>query len=215
MTELLIAAAVGIVVGMLAALVDNLLAQCGQQSLPETSRAELSETHRKKAEETRALIERCFGDDAVERLKSASNKDRIRLMTEFAEQLAKLYDLDIEVDVTVNELKNFGAYNWKEKKAVFNIALLTVDGNHEHFDFCVRETLDTIIHELRHAVQHRVTEEPGFWNVDETRRLAWARNMTPGQYISASTDLRAYAKQSIERDAATFAAAAMEGVCNA
>lgn len=215
MTELLIAAAVGIVMGMLAAFVDNLLEQWGQQSLPETFRAKLSETDQEKVEETRALIERCFGDDPVERLKNASNKDRIRLMTEFADELSELYGLDIEVDVTVTDLKNCGAYHWKEKKAVFNIALLMADRDYEHFDFCVRETLDTIIHELRHAVQHRTIDEPGFWNVDEERRVSWAMNMMPGQYISASSNLRAYAGQPIEKDAATFAAAVMEGVCRA
>lgn len=212
LTELLIAAAVGLTLGILSGLIEGLLERWGQQSLPQTSRAELSEADQKKVVETQALICRCFGGSPVECLKNASNKDRIALVAEFSEQLAELYGLDIEVDVTVNELKNCGSYYWKEHKAVFNIALLMVDGSNEHFDFCVRETLDTIIHELRHAVQHRAVREPGFWSVDEERRLAWAENMTPDHYISPAVNLRAYAEQPIEKDAVTFAAAVMEGV---
>lgn len=211
--EYVVGAAIGIVVDLVVEAISALRKQWGQQHLPETSKAELSETDQIKAYQTRALIGECFGTDPVECLKNASNKDRIRLMTEFADQLADLYGLDIEVDVTVNELHHLGAYNWKEKKAVFNIALLMVDGNHEHFDICVREILDTIIHELRHAVQYRTVDEPGFWDVDDERRLAWAQNMAPGNYISPSVNMRAYANQPIERDAVTFAAAAMEGVC--
>lgn len=214
MLEYLATAAIIFAIGVLGEIIFELLDQWGQQRLPETSRAELSTADQKKAEQTQELIGQCFGANPVECLKSASNKDRIHLMAEFADQLADLYGLDIEVDVTVSEVKNLGAYNWKEKKAVFNIALLMVDGTNEHFDFCVRETLDTIIHELRHAVQHRTVFEPGFWNVDEDRRLAWAQNMAPGNYISASTNMRAYVGQPVEQDAITFAAAALEGVCN-
>lgn len=198
--------------GILGKAIGSLLNQWGQQRLQETSQAEMSAVDRKKAEQTQALIVGCFGDDPVECLKNVSNKERIRLMAEFADQLARLYGLDIDVDVTVSELSNFGAYGWKEKKAVFNIALLMVDGNNGHFDYCVRETLDTIVHELRHAVQHQAVFEPGFWDVDEKRRLDWAQNMAPGNYIDASNNMRDYANQPIERDAVTFAAAVMEGV---
>lgn len=214
MLEYLATAAIIFTMGVLGEIICDLLDQWGQQRLPETSRAELSATDQKKAEETQALIGQCFEANPVECLKNASNRERIQLMAEFAEQLADLYDLDIDVDVTVSEVRNFGAYNWKEKKAVFNIALLMVDGTNEHFDYCVRETLDTIIHELRHAVQHRTVFEPGFWNVDEERRLSWVQNMAPGNYITASMDMRAYASQPIEQDAVTFAAAALEGVCD-
>lgn len=214
MLEYLVTAAIIIGFGILGEIICDLLERWGQQRLPETSRAELSATDQEKIKQTQELIGQCFGDDPVECLKNASNKDRINLMTSFADQLADLYGLDIDVDVTVSQVQNLGAYNWKEKEAVFNIALLMVDGNNEHFDYCVKETLDTIIHELRHAVQHRTVFEPGFWNVDDERRLAWAQNMTPGNYINASTDVRAYAKQPIERDAVTFAAAVMEGVCS-
>lgn len=211
--KVLIALGVAMAVDLLFNVVVGLIKRWGQQKkLPENAKAELSDTDREKIEVTQRLIADCFGDNVVERIKNASNKDRIALMTEFADRLAREYGLDIEVDVTVDNIQNCGAYNWEKRKAVFNISLLMIDGNHAQFDYCVRETLDTIIHELRHAVQHKAIQEPGFWNVSDERRTAWANNMTKGNYITAAVDARAYVGQPIERDAFTFAAAAMEGV---
>ncbi len=192
--------------------IGKLIDMWGQRTLPQTAQAELSETDKQKVEETKELIRQCFGENVTERIRRASNRERIELMAEFAERLAKEYGLDIDVDVTVNNINNCGSYYWEEKRAEFNIALLMEDGSNEHFDYCVRTTLDTIIHELRHAVQYKAIENSGFWNVDEKRRMQWATNMAPGNYIRADVDMRGYASQPIEKDATTFAALAMEGV---
>lgn len=192
--------------------VSALITRWGQRKLPQTAQAEMSETDKEKIAETQELIKECFGDNVIERIKNASNKERIALMAEFAERLAKEYELDIEVDVTVTDANTWGAYNWTEKKAVFNIALLMIDKDNERFEYFARETLDTIIHELRHAVQHKAANEPGFWNVSDERRHEWANNMTPGHYIRPEVNARAYAGQPVEKDATTFAAMVMEGV---
>lgn len=193
--------------------VGSLIDRWGRQEMPETVQAEMSATDEEKIEATQELIKECFGENVVETLRNTSNKDRISLMAEFAEKLVAEYGLDIEVDVTVNNVQSCGSYNWENKKAVFNIALLAMEGNEEHFEYCVRETLDTIIHELRHAVQHRSIEQGGFWNIDDERRSAWANNMCPGNYIRPEVDMRGYANQPLERDASTFAALVMKGVC--
>lgn len=207
--DVIVGSLIGAAIGLVAAVIDAIRERWGPQKLPQNACAEMSETDKAQADATRELMRQCFGEDVVECVKNASNKDRITLMTEFAERLAKQYGLDIEVDVTVSKVENCGAYNWKERKAIFNIALLMVDGQNEKFDYCVREVLDTIVHELRHAVQHKAVERPGFWDVEEERRLAWANNMAPGNYIGANTNIRAYANQPIEKDAVTFAAMVM------
>ena len=211
-TDTLILVAAALALELIVTGIGKLIDMWGQRTLPQTAQAELSETDKQKVEETKKLIRQCFGENVTEWIRRASNRERIELMAEFAERLAKEYGLDIDVDVTVNNINNCGSYDWKEKRAEFNIALLMVDGSNEHFDYCVRTTLDTIIHELRHAVQHRVIENRGFWNVDEDRRAQWATNMAPGNYIRAEVDMRGYASQPIEKDATTFAALAMEGV---
>lgn len=207
-TALLVGAAIGGVVGGIKGLLDS----WQQKKMTEQSKAEMSDTDKLKALQTRELIQQYFGDDIVYKMKMASNKERIDLMSEFAEALSKEYGLDIQVDVTVSDARSCGAYYWKDKKAVFNIALLMADADNPQFEYCVRETIDTIIHELRHAVQHKAIQEEGFWEVSEERRIEWAHNMKPENYIRAEVNQRRYVSQPVERDAYTFAALAMEGI---
>lgn len=211
-TETLVVLAVIHAIELIVDAVGELIDMWGSRTLPESAQAELSDTDKEKIEETKDLIQQCFGDDVIERIRRSSNKERINLMVDFADRLAKEYGLDIDVDVTVNNVTNCGAYDWKLKKAEFNIALLMMDGGNEHFEYCVRETIDTIVHELRHAVQHQAIEGRGFWNVDEERKTLWGNNMLPGNYIGGEVDLRRYASQPIEKDAFTFTALVMEGV---
>lgn len=211
-TDTIITLAAILAIEFIAGAIGKLRDMWGRRTLPETAQAELSDTDREKIEETKDLIRQCFGDDVIEKIRRASNKERINLMADFADRLAEEYGLDIVVDVTVNNVNNCGSYDWKSKKAEFNIALLMIDGGNAHFEYCVRETIDTIIHELRHAVQHQAIEGKGFWNVDEERKNSWINNMRPGNYISSDVDLRRYSSQPIEKDAFTFSALVMEGV---
>lgn len=187
--------------------------QSGQTKLPERVKAEMSDTDKEKIKETQQLIAEQFGGNFVESLRSASKIQRVEMLNAFAQRLKEEWGLDdIEVDIMIKNVNEMGVYNWSTKKAEFNIALLMVDGNDPNFEKLAREALDTIVHELRHAVQHRSIREEGFWNVDEERRAAWANNMRKGNYISPQTNYRGYANQPIESDAYTFAALVMEGV---
>ena len=213
MVEVLVGLAIAAVAGVIVGAIESLLEFWGDShTMPEHMQAELSEHDEGMVLETKLVIEDSFGDSVVETLRNASNKERVRLMAEFAEELVKRYGLDIDVDITVSQIENCGQYNWQKRKAEFNIAALMLDGNHEHFEYCVRETLDTIIHELRHAVQHKAIRDEGFWNVEDERRMRWAENMLKGNYIRPEVNFRAYCGQPIEADAATFAARVMEGV---
>lgn len=207
-----IAALAGLALGVVAGVIDGLRQRWGNRSLPETAQVEMSETDQKMIQETQQVIQECFGENAVETLRAAKNMERISMMNEFAQKLVQLYDLDIDVDVVIQETNNHGAYSWGDKKAVFNIILLTVDADNPNFEACVREVLDTIVHELRHAVQHKAIEQDGYWNVDEQRRIAWANNMAPGNYIRPSVDFKGYVNQPVEADSATFAAQVLQGV---
>ena len=212
--EVLIALAVVAIASLLCEGVKYLINLWGsKQKMPDQVKAEMSETDEEMIEKTKNVIANTFGDSVIDKIATSSNKERIDLMADFATTLSKEYGLDISVDITVSDISNCGYYNWEEKKAVFNIAMMMVDKDNEHFAYCVRETLDTIIHELRHAVQHKAIHEEGFWNVDEARRIEWANNMLPENYIQPSVDRKGYFLQPIEKDAATFANAAMEGVC--
>ena len=202
--------AVGALVFLVVDSMINLDNKWGEQALPEAAQVELSETDNKMVERSGEVIREVLGENAVETLRNASNKERINLIDTFATQLAEAYGLDIEIDVTVDDMSHCGHYNWSTKKAYFNVAWLMVDSNSPNFAASVREVIDTVVHELRHAVQSKAIEDPGFWDIDENRRNAWQSNMS--NYISPSVDIRAYASQPMEADATSFAAAVMRGV---
>ena len=179
------------------------------EQVPEDVKVDLGETDKEKVKETQELIHEMFGDNLVEKMKSVSNKQRLDMMDEFANELAKRYGLEVDIDIVLDQANACGAYFPGQKKFVFNIITI-MDTSVDNFDYYVRTVFETIIHELRHAVQHKALEEPGFWGIDDERRKTWKENMD--NYIRPEVDFRGYARQPIEADATTFAGAVLEGV---
>jgi hypothetical protein len=210
--SILVATGVIAAAKLIGRLIGSLISRWGTRNAqpPEKIKAPLSETDKKMAEETRNVIKEKFGDNVVETLKNASNKERLDLMEDFAKTLAIKYGLDdIEVDVTLENANDCGSYNWGSKKLVFNIINI-MNPDIDNFDFYVRDAIDTIIHELRHAVQHKAINTPGFWDVDEETRNKWKANTE--NFIRPEVDFKRYALQPIEVDARTFADEAMSEV---
>lgn len=207
--------AVGLVTATVS-LITSLIVRCGEgaEVLPESIElsVDFSETDQKYIELTKDMILKCFGEDVLEKYKYASNMDRIRMTQEFATRLAVEYGLDdIKVDVDISSPEHCGIYNWNNKEVVFNIYTLTYNGSDpEVFKYIVRNTLLTIIHELRHAVQCRAIEEEGFWDVSEERRIEWANSRL--NYIEAEVDYRGYQQQPIEADAIVFSERALKDI---
>lgn len=183
-----------------------------RQAMPQSIQAELSETDRMMARKTQDLLHEQFGDDISAGVKAMSNMERLQAANQFANDLARMYGLDIGIDVMAGDIGHCGFYDRMNRKARFNIVELWSDNDDPQFDAHIQNFFDTIIHELRHAVQHKAVEEPGFWEVDEQRRKAWEDNYAPGAYISGDVDIRGYMLQPVENDAFTFASIAMEGV---
>lgn len=180
--------------------------------LPESETIEFEEYDKQKIFETQKLIKEYFGNKPAETIAKLKNKERIALYTDFAEKLAQCYELDIDTDVTICDANTYGYYDWNTKTAQFNVNILMQDKSNPRFELYVRESIDTIVHELRHAVQHKAILNPGFWNISEEQRLAWAKNMAYGNYISPNVDLNGYKSQPVEKDAFSFAGTVMKGV---
>lgn len=209
--DILVPALIGAAIGFAWRFIQSLRGRWGQQCMPESAQVEMSLTDQEMIQKSQDLIRDCFGNEVVERMRNASNAERIAMMSDFSQKLAAMYGLDIDVDVQIwDNINRWGGYHWEKRKAEFNIRVLTVDANDPRFEGWVREVLDTIIHELRHAVQHKAIQEAGFWNVDDQRRQTWANNMA--NYIKPEVDFKGYVKQPIEADAATFAAQVMSEV---
>lgn len=186
------------------------------QVLPETLEAEMSTHDQEMAERTSRLIESCYcrnDHSVVDSLREMNAEERMRATQDFCDRLAQLNGVEIR-DVTFfqdRNVGNCGAYNFRTKTVRFNIVELMLDGNHPDFEAHITNFLNTIVHEYRHAVQHRAMREKGFWEVEDERRARWADNLPP-KYILAQNDPRGYRMQPIEKDAFTYAALVMRGV---
>lgn len=184
----------------------------GEQTQPPetTTQIELNETEKEMVDKSRETIKEIFGDNLVETLKNANNMDRIKLMDQFANKLAEVYGLDITVDVTVADGSLGGYYTDHDKKVVFNLVRLMVDGDNPHFAELATSAVSTIIHELRHAVQWQSVRDPSFWNIGQERAQLWDKNFH--NYIQPEVDFRGYVNQPVEADARAFAAAVLREV---
>ena len=209
--SILVATGVIAAAKLIGRLIGSLISRWGKKTeqLPETVKAPLSETDKKMAEETRNVIKEKFGDNVVETLKNASNKERLDMIEDFAKTLVNLYGLDVEVDIILGEEGLGGYHDGRKNKIVFNITGL-MNTESENFAYFARFAVETVIHELRHAVQYKSINELGFWDVDEKTRMEWKNDLD--NYIPPEVDFRGYALQPIEVDARTFADEAMSEV---
>lgn len=220
--ELLVAVAVGTAAGAAVALIHNLRQRWQDEgatlTLPESIQVDMSQTDQKMITCSQELVHETFGDNLATHMASLNRQERVTTVINFAEELTRAYGLD---DVTVEpycteDLRDWGAYvqdrknNQTEKKLKINVYALCVEPSNAHFEDCILEVLDTVFHELRHAIQLRSIAESGFWDVDTERQILWASNMI--HYIKPEVDYRGYRRQPIEADAVTFATAVMNGV---
>ena len=98
--------AVGALVFLVVDSMINLDNKWGEQALPEAAQVELSETDNKMVERSGEVIREVLGENAVETLRNASNKERINLIDTFATQLAEAYGLKGRRVHTVEELED-------------------------------------------------------------------------------------------------------------
>lgn len=212
LTTIAVVTAVAVGLELLETGIGWLIALWGKKNrpMPETLQVELSDTDRQMAEETQKLMREVFGDDIAKRYAEASALDRINMTREFSERLAKLYGVDVDIDVFIEKSTTLGYYCHDDHKLRLNIYMIDISKDHEHFNKIVELMMIAIIHEMRHAVQHKALEQPGFWNIDDVRRAQWARNFE--NYIQPSEDAEMYQRQVVEADANTFAGAAVKGM---
>lgn len=162
------------------------------------------------AEETRAAIEKLFGTPADEKImRMAEKEEREEASTKLILELCGLYHISLtKITYFYEDSGSMGAYGPHDKSIALNIKYLMTGDR-----ACIREYLDTIVHELRHAVQRSAIEGDDYWQVPEERQKSWLGNMVPmSNYISFGEDPEGYYTQPVEMDAFTFAHYVMEGV---
>lgn len=158
-------------------------------------------------ERSREVLHSQLGKDPVSRIMAEQDAEaRIRLIVSLYEKVTRLYGIPKpELKLTAEKSCVMGGYCAARHTLELNVAYLLVNDAG-----AVREFLDTIFHELRHAVQHYMVSTPGFWEGDPELRGRIAYNLQ--HYIRPEMDPEGYSNQLIERDARNFAAAVMSGV---
>lgn len=94
---------------------------------------------------------------------------------------------------------NMGAYNPETNTITLNSRLLENDNPYT--------TMETILHESRHAFQQYAVDHPWRVRVDSNTIAIWEDNLN--YYIRPEWDFEAYEKQPIEADANSYAANVM------
>ena len=167
--------------------------------------AEMSETDQKMQTETVEIVHEVFGEDINESIQELSASERLEKVELLTEQLKEAYDVDVNVEFFGENRNYCGYYNYKDNTLSLNVADL-LSKNIEN----VYEFINTVIHELRHAVQWKAIQEEDFWEIDDQRKISWINNFA--DYITAQIDPKGYALQPVEVDARTFAAGCLKGV---
>ena len=190
-------------------------------SMPETLKTELTETDKEKALQSADIIKDVFGEKPIEKFDEMSTAEKIAALESIAGSLIELYGLeDTKFEmVNISDINTWGYYRHDEDKLYVNISLLMMDPNEFKKVFkegarevVLRETISTIVHELRHAVQHKAIslDSDDYWNTTEQTRIEWAHNFA--NYIPYEVDPVGYKNQIVERDANTYADEVMKGV---
>lgn len=166
-------------------------------------------------EEDKQLIDKCrevmgqnFPEGIVNRMKGMSPTERAQLFRDLVKELNSVYSVDISdiAFLTNNEIGPgvYGYFDNSNNSIRFNADLLNTDDPN-----ILHEMVDTIFHEMRHALQFRAVTDSSCTYGSEEQRQKWALNFV--NYIPARVDFAYYQQQVIEDDARQFAAEAIKG----
>lgn len=171
--------------------------------------APMTERDQEMADRTKQIVTEIFGQDAAATVEEADYNGRVALASDLIKRLSEAYGVQLDgcelyIDSNIN---NCGGYSIKENKIKLNGAYLFSEDPDLIYEF-----IDTVIHELRHAVQFQSILNPEIaetWQVSEETRENWKQNFL--DYVPASANMRAYMSQPVENDARTFAALSLRG----
>ena len=166
-------------------------------------------------EEDKQLVQKCreimgqnFPDGIVNRMKGMSPTERAQLFRDLVKDLNSVYGVEISdiAFLTNNEIGSgvYGYFDNSNNSIRFNADLLNTDDPN-----ILHEMVDTIFHEMRHALQFRAVTDSSCNFGSEEQRQKWALNFV--NYISARVDFAFYQQQVIEDDARQFAAEVIKG----
>ena len=167
---------------------------------------EMNDKEREMMDKTANCINRMFGDSVIKRIKAMEAEERKEASDNLIQELCNLYGIQLDgIEYFAENSGMMGAYCRSTNSIKLNIQwLLSNDPR------AIREYLDTIIHELCHAIQWHILESKVDWDISEDRQKEWCGNFM--SYIPSNRSVKMYFMQPVEIDAFAFAAGAMRGV---
>ena len=213
MIEVLIAiglAAAGYVVSEVIGWMDRkrILQENNENAKPVINPAILRSEDHKMIEQTQVVFHEVFGNDLLGRVSQMDAQQRVENLPILIERLTQAYGIP-NVNLELNYEENtpcMGGYCRSNNTLMLNIAFMMTNDKEWLWEF-----YDTIVHELRHAIQSHIIITPGFAGASQELRADFAYGMK--HYVRYNKDPQGYYNQLIEMDAFTFAYEVMEGIC--
>lgn len=134
--------------------------------------------------------------------KKATVVEREQILKDLFEEMQDIYGVSLKkIEFTPIESEPgytiYGYYEDTSKLICINSDLLSKSSNYD-------KIMDTMAHEMRHAYQHAVVDNPEKYKVDEKTVDEWSENFN--DYKTTDVDgYAAYRDQPIEKDARKFA----------
>ncbi|MDE5876087.1 MAG: hypothetical protein K2H47_01050 [Muribaculaceae bacterium] len=169
---------------------------------------ELTEDDHILIEKCREIMKSNFPLGIEDRLKVMTPTERADLFQKLILELNSVYGVNITniAFLHTDEIGSgtYGYYLRETHSIRFNFDLLSLDD-----PAILREMVDTIFHEMRHALQYKaVSDSSCNYGTDEQRYL-WALNFL--NYIPGYVDFAYYQQQILEADARQIAELSMKG----
>jgi hypothetical protein len=175
---------------------------------------EPTETDTDLIEKTREIIESHFPDGVESTMLALSTEARVEKVKKITLDIVEAYDIEVDT-LTFFGNKQMeeegmdglmaGYFSASNKSIALNADLLAVDNGE-----LLKEMINTIVHECRHAFQHKAIECPEQCGVDSSVALEWMENFV--KYISPELDPFGYYYQPVEFDARNFTTLVLDGL---
>lgn len=140
-------------------------------------------------------------DYKEETWKNATIEERKDILRKYLKEIARIFGITISEDVTFLSLggSTRGQYSNNGKKISINEDYLSRSDSYQ--------IMYTMIHEMRHAYQYAVVENPGQYNVSKETIKQWADNQKNYKRYDKNVEgsYEEYVSQPIEYDAKNFA----------
>ena len=142
-----------------------------------------------------SIVERFQNEGLLDEYAESGLDNRMRIATSFFEEVSEAMGIETEFSFIPMPYGMEGGYNPSTNSIELNINSLEKPDCTSLFN--------TILHESRHAFQHRAVENPDSVSVDNNTIEIWRQNFD--NYIARWLDYEAYREQPVESDAFDYA----------